>query len=44
MKAGAQEGVVRELLAKVISTGRKWDARIVRVSWEVLLLVQGLLA
>ena len=33
MKAGAQEGTVRELLAKVINTGRKWDARIVRVSW-----------
>ncbi len=32
VKAGAQEDAVRELLAKVISTGRKWDARIVRVS------------
>ncbi|GAB4814105.1 hypothetical protein N2152v2_001151 [Parachlorella kessleri] len=31
VKAGAQEDAVRELLAKVISTGRKWDARIVRV-------------
>ncbi len=41
VRAGATEAAARELLARVVSTGRKWDGHLVKASRNCISLLEG---